>query len=181
MPITTEKIEEAFGYPLLTNAQHEFMTNCLRHDVLKPWYYAIKTDDTKKQLLDAISPFYDKVFRHGCLFHFTLERVQDALLTGVWLEPREDSSKAYGQEALALLAERCKEELTSKYLYDCPSKRMTLEDATTLLQVVHLAIDIDKGLCEAFGLPYIDKNLGSLPDIVIKQINFLSKLESETP
>lgn len=185
MPITAEKIEEAFGYPLLTNAQHEFMTVRVRHHLLTPWYHATKTDETKKQMWDVIHSFRNRVFWHGCLFYFTLEHVQSAIKEGVYIEPvlarhvTEDLPKAYGQEALMILVERVKEELASKYLYDCPSKRMTLEDTTTLLKLLHVAHRSDVWLCEAFGFPWKDKGWGDIPGIVYNQVEFLQTLESE--
>jgi len=179
MPITVEQIEQAFGYPLFTNAQYEFMTETVRHQVLRPWYHATKTDDTKKQIWDAIDPFGDKVFYHACLFYFTSEDVQKALEDGVWLEPRGDAPKAYGEEALAILAERVKEEILGTYRTRVKSKRMTLEDTDTLLKVLRVADKADRDMCDAFGLPYVDRGLGALSIIVYEQIEFLQTLESE--
>lgn len=179
MPITAEKIEEAFGYPLLTNAQHEFMTVTVRHHLLTPWYHATKTDETKKEMWDVIHSFRYRVFWHGCLFHFTLEQVQDALLTGVWIEPREDSPKAYGEEALVVIADRCKEEIISTYRRQASNERMTLEDTDTLLKVVRIADKVDRDMRDAFGWPYVDKGWGAVSSIVYYQLEFLKTLESE--
>lgn len=175
MPITVEQIEEAFGYPLLTHAQHKFMTQTMRHHVLTPWYHATQSEAVK----DAIDPFGDKAFSHGDLFYFTLERVQSATEEGVYLEPREDSPRVYGQEALVILAERVKEELGEKRSRKNRVEPMNFKDVPLLEKVVHLGNNFNLGMCIAFGQPYVDKGLEALPDIVSKQIEFLQTLESE--
>lgn len=175
MPITVEQIEEAFGYPLLTHAQHKFMTQTMRHHLLTPWYHATQSEAVE----DAIDPFGDKAFSHGDLFYFTLERVQSATEEGVYLEPREDSPRVYGQEALVILAERVKEELGEKRSRKNRVEPMNFEDTDTLLRVLRVADKADRDMCDAFGLPYVDRGLGALSIIVYEQIEFLQTLESE--
>lgn len=179
MPNTVKQIQEAFGYPLLTHAQHVFMTETVHHRLVLPWFHAIKTWDKKKQMWDIVEQISNNIFYHGRLFYWTVERVQEDLKNGVWLQPVKDSPKIYGEEALAILAERAKEELIKRPSRQPLLKPMKFEDVPQLKKAVIIAENADRGMCDLANLPYVDKGLGMLPDVVRKQIEFLQTLESE--
>ena len=172
MPITAAQIEEAFGYPLFTDAQYRFMTETMRHHILTPWFHATKTDDTKQQMRDIVNDFSNRVFWHGGLFYATIEDIQRLLESGVVVNDNHPEQMKHGEEALAVLATRCKEQIRKH-----PKRpRMTLKDVPLLDKVVHLANNFNLGMCIAFGLPYVDRGLGALSIIVYEQIEFLQTL-----